>query len=41
MERLSIVEDPRYSDTLLKVNSVKNFNRKTAGDFKKNATNST
>jgi DNA polymerase-3 subunit alpha len=34
MERLSIVEDPRYSDTLLKANSVKNFNRRTSGDFK-------
>jgi len=34
MERLSIVEDPRYSDTLLKANSVKNFNRRTQGDFK-------
>jgi DNA polymerase-3 subunit alpha len=34
MERLSIVEDPRYSDTLLEVNSVKNFNRRTREDFK-------
>ena len=41
MERLSIVEDPRYSDTLLEVNSVKNFNRKTTGDFKNKAVNET
>jgi len=27
MEHLPIVEDPRYSDVLLKKNSVKNFNR--------------
>lgn len=36
MERLPIIEDPRYSDALLSVNSVKNFNRKTRNDFKKN-----
>ena len=41
MERLSIVEDPRYSDTLLKVNSVKNFNRRTPGDFKNKPANGT
>jgi DNA polymerase-3 subunit alpha len=40
MERLSIVEDPRYSDTLLEVNSVKNFNRRTPGDFKSKPTDS-
>ncbi len=34
MERLAIIEDPRYSDALLKANSVKNFNRKTRGEFR-------
>ena len=34
MERLGIIEDPRYSDKLLEANSVKNFNRRTRGDFK-------
>ena len=28
MERLAIIEDPRYSDALLKANSIKNFNRR-------------
>lgn len=28
MERLAIIQDPRYSDESLKVNNVKNFNRK-------------
>jgi error-prone DNA polymerase len=28
MERLAIIEDPRYSDSLLKVNSIKNYNRR-------------
>ncbi|RMA58889.1 DNA polymerase III subunit alpha [Ulvibacter antarcticus] len=28
MERLGMIEDPRYSDVLLKANSVKNFNRR-------------
>jgi DNA polymerase-3 subunit alpha len=41
MERLSIVEDPRYSDTSLEVNSVKNFNRRTSGDFKNKPVNGT
>jgi DNA polymerase-3 subunit alpha len=34
MERLAIIEDPRYSDALLKANSVKNFNRRTREEFK-------
>ena len=34
MERLAIIEDPRYSDALLKANSVKNFNRRIRGEFK-------
>jgi len=34
MERLAIIEDPRYSDALTQVNSVKNFNRRTQADFK-------
>jgi DNA polymerase-3 subunit alpha len=34
MERIDIIEDPRYSDKLLQANSVKNFNRRTRGDFK-------
>ena len=28
MERLAIIEDPRYSDKLLEANAVKNFNRR-------------
>ena len=28
MKHLAIIEDPRYSDALLEVNSVKNFNRR-------------
>jgi len=39
MERLSIVEDPRYSDTLLQTSSVKNFNRRTRGEFKGRSAN--
>ena len=34
MERLAIIEDPRYSDALTQVNSVKNFNRRAQADFK-------
>jgi len=41
MERLAIIEDPRYSDALLKANSVKNFNRRTRGDFKGKPANET
>ena len=28
MERLAIIEDPRYSDTMLEINSTKNYNRR-------------
>ena len=38
MERLAIIEDPRYSDALTQINSVKNFNRRTQADFKGNPT---
>lgn len=34
MERIAIIEDPRYSDALLQVNSTKNFNRRTRGEYK-------
>jgi error-prone DNA polymerase len=34
MERLAIIEDPRYSDASLQINSTKNFNRMTRGEFK-------
>ena len=34
MERLAIIEDPRYSDASLQINSTKNFNRRTRGEYK-------
>ena len=33
MERVAIIEDPRYSDALLQINSTKNFNRRTRGEY--------
>jgi DNA polymerase-3 subunit alpha len=39
MKRLAIIEDPRYSDASLQINSTKNFNRMIRGELKGKSAN--